>query len=109
MTSSVLLEISSVLGSDGVRVCHTTAGVDVLPMSCAPRGKGPRVDVRLNDNFTLSETTLAQLFGLLLPLVEGGGEPIAVDKDGFQKVVVLFQIPSQANNTERFGGLHGRS
>lgn len=97
---SVLLQLSSVVGSDGVREICATAGIDLLSVSPTPIGEGVGIDIRLDDDFALRETTFAKLFSLLLPLLESCGEGASVDEQGFQSLVIRFAIPSQTENSD---------
>lgn len=99
---SILLQISSVLGRDGVRVPSATAGIDTLAVRGAPVGEGVGVDVRLDDDFAMSETTLAQFLGCLFPLVESRGEFATVREDRFETLVVRLLIPRKTYDEYRF-------
>lgn len=104
----IALQLSSVVGRNGTREVHATAGIDILAVGAAPIGDGVGVDVRLNDNVACSQTTLAELLRLLLPLLEGSGEGVAVDENGFQSLVIRLTVPGEADDLDGLSG-HGFS
>lgn len=76
---------------------HTTAGIDVVSIGCAPGGEGIGIDVCLDDNFSFSDESLANLLGLILPLQKGDRELVTIDEKSFAAVVVRFLVPSDSN------------
>lgn len=76
---------------------HTTAGIDVVSVGCAPGREGVGIDVCLDDNFPFSDQSLANLLGLILPLEKGERELVTIDEKGFAAIVVRFLVPSDSN------------
>ncbi len=94
----MFIEFSTVIGCDGIRKVCTSAGIDVQSTLPAPDWEGIGVDVRLNDDFSLSQTSLTQFFRTLLPLFKSSGQDVSIRKDGFQSVVVRFFIPGETDD-----------
>lgn len=76
---------------------HTTAGIDVVSVGCAPSRESVGIDVCLDDDFPFSDQSLANLLGLILPLQKGEREFVTIDEKGFAAVVVRFLVPSDTN------------
>jgi len=91
----------------GVSKAHATIGVEQLLMGEAPSGEGVRVNVGFDDDVSLANISLADLFGLILPLQKAGGEFVPVNEKAAQPVIVSFLIPRDANSLNLLGGRHG--
>lgn len=75
---------------------HATLGIEAAPMGDAPGGEGIRVNVGFDDNVSLSDISLAALFGMILPLQKGAMELVAVGEKCHQPIVISFTIPDHA-------------
>lgn len=75
-----------------VREGLATAGVDIAAVGRAPGWEGIGVDICLDDDLALANTTLADLLGLILPLQEGEREFVTIDHQRYAALVVRLLL-----------------